>query len=520
MNFLKELLNQISSIWKKLENTQKITIGITLIAFLITFLFLINWAKQPEYAVLYSNLSTEDAGTIIEKLKETKIPYRLKEGGKTILIPSSQVYETRIDLAIEGVPKGREVGFEIFDKTNLGITSFMEKVNYQRALQGELSRTIQSLDEVQQARVHLVIPEPSPFIEEEKSPTAAVVLRLNPGVRLKKSQVSGIVYLVASSVEGLEPENITIIDKKGNMLFGGGKESSSYLSANQLELKRSIEQYLADKIYALLTPVLGPNKVVTKVNAEINFDQIQQTKEEYNPKGKVIQNEVREEESKKEYSSTAGGAPGVKSNVGEGIPSVSAHPQEERRERSTIQYALNKTVENIIKQTGDIEKLSVGVIIDGDYRITSEGKKEYVPRTKEEMDKYTSIIKQAIGYDESRGDAITVTNVAFDTSYLEEEKISMERMARQEFLKYLIKYMVIGISIFILFLLLKSIFKEVEVKREKVVSLEEKTPEKEEVIFPSKELIRQQVSKVIQEKPEQAVDILRLWLKERGNGNK
>ena len=136
------------------------------------------------------------------------------------------------------------------------------------------------------------------------------------------------------------------------------------------------------------------------------------------------------------------------------------------------------------------------------------------------MDKYTSIIKQAIGYDESRGDAITVTNVAFDTSYLEEEKISMERMARQEFLKYLIKYMVIGISIFILFLLLKSIFKEVEVKREKVVSLEEKTPEKEEVIFPSKELIKQQVSKVIQEKPEQAVDILRLWLKERGNGNK
>jgi len=520
MNFLKELFNQVSSIWKKLENVQKIMIGITLIAFLITFLFLINWAKQPEYTVLYSNLSSEDAGSIIGKLKEKKIPYRLKDGGKTILISSADVYETRIDLAVEGVPKGREVGFEIFDKTNLGITNFMEKVNYQRALQGELSRTIQSLDEVQQARVHLVIPEPSPFIEEEKSPTAAVVLKLNPGGQLRKNQVSGIVYLVASSVEGLEPENITIVDERGNMLFGGGKESSSYLSANQLELKQSIEQYLADKIYALLTPVLGPNKVVAKVNAEINFDQIHQTKEQYNPKGKVIQSEVRDEELKRGYSSTVGGTPGVKSNVEEGNISTSTNPQEERKEKSTIQYALDKTVENIIKETGDIEKLSVGVIIDGDYRITDEGEKEYVPQTKEEMDKYTSIIKQAIGYNESRGDTITVTNVAFDTSYLAEEKTSMERIARQEFLKYLIRYVVIGISIFILFLLLKSIFKEVGVKREKVISLEEKTPEKEEVISPEKGLIKQQVSKLVQEKPEQAVEIIRLWFKERGNGNK
>jgi len=195
MGFLRQLIEQISSIWKKLEVSQKLTILAVMIGFLISLLLLVSYVKQPEYGILYSNLTSEDAGNVINKLREKKIPYRLEQQGRTILIPSSQVYETRIDLAMEGIPKGGEVGFEIFDKTNLGMSSFMEKINYQRALQGELSRTIQGLSEVLQARVHLTIPEPTPFIEEEKPPTAAVVLKLRPGARLNKNQIYGIAYL-------------------------------------------------------------------------------------------------------------------------------------------------------------------------------------------------------------------------------------------------------------------------------------------------------------------------------------
>jgi len=522
MDFFRQLIEQVSSIWKKLEAAQKLTIIAAMAAFLITLLFLTNWVRQPEYGILYSNLTFEDAGSVINKLKEKKIPYRLEQEGKKILIPSSQIYETRIDLAMEGIPKGGEVGFEIFDKNNLGMTNFMERVNYQRALQGELSRTIQGLDEILQARVHLTIPEPTPFIEEEKLPTAAVVLKLRPGAHLKKNQIYGIAHLVASSVEGLDPENVSIIDERGNMLFGGEKEGS-YLSTSQLELKKSIEQYLTDKISSLLTPVLGPNKVVARVNAELNFDHIQRTEEKYNPKGKVIQSEIRDEELKRGITSIIGGVPGVKSNIGETTSSSSnTTPQEERREKSSVQYALDKTIEHIVREAGNIEKLSIAVMIDGTYKITEDGKKEYISRSDEEMNKFTSIIKTATGYDESRGDTITVTNVAFDTSYQEKERLSMEKLARQEFLKYLIKYILIGVSILILFLILRSLLRGIslEKKKREITPAEEAVKKKKEAILSEEELIRRQIFEFVEKNSDEAVQILRIWLREGKNGDR
>jgi len=522
MDFLRQLIEQISSIWKKLEVSQKLTILAVMIGFLISLLLLVSYVKQPEYGILYSNLTSEDAGNVINKLREKKIPYRLEQQGRTILIPSSQVYETRIDLAMEGIPKGGEVGFEIFDKTNLGMSSFMEKINYQRALQGELSRTIQGLSEVLQARVHLTIPEPTPFIEEEKPPTAAVVLKLRPGARLNKNQIYGIAYLVASSVEGLEPENVSIIDEKGNMLFGG--KDSSYLTSSQLELKRSVEQYLTDKISSLLTSVLGPNKVVARINAELNFDHIQRTEERYSPKGKVVQSETRDEELRRGMASLIAGVPGVSSNIGNESISNSTAPQEERREKSSVQYALNKTVEHLIREAGNIEKLSIAVMIDGTYRTTKDGKRQYIPRSEEEMEKLTSIIKAATGYDEGRGDTITVANVPFDTSYREEERLSMERLARQELLRYLVKYLLIGVSLLILFLLARSLIKGISLekrKTEEVVSPEEEIMrEKRQAAFAEEELIRKQIHQLVDKSPEEAARIIRIWLKEGGNGSR
>jgi len=521
MDFLRQLIEQVSSIWKKLKPTQRLTIVAVMAAFLISLLFLTNWVKQPEYGILYSNLNSEDAGSVISKLRERKIPYRLEQGGKAVLVPSSQIYETRVDLAMEGIPRGGEVGFEIFDKNNLGMTNFMEKVNYQRALQGELSRTIQGLDEISQARVHLTIPEPTPFIGEEKPPTAAVVLKLRPGTMLKKNQIYGIAYLVASSVEGLDPQNISIIDERGGILFGGEKESS-YLTTSQLELKKSIEQYLTDKIISLLTPVLGPNKIVARISAELNFDRIQRTEESYNPKGKVVQSEIRDEESKQGSSSIIGGIPGVKSNVEGAAPlSSNTNPQEERREKSTIQYALGKTIEHIVRGAGNIEKLSAAVMIDGGYKITEDGKREYIPRTEEEMNKFTSIIKAAIGYDENRKDIITVANIPFDTSYQEKERLSMEKLTRQELLKYLIKYILIGISILIVFLLARSVAKGIPHERkEKAVPAKDIMEEKKKALSSEEELMRKQIFEVIEKEPGEVAQIVRVWLREGKNGDR
>jgi len=274
---------------------------------------------------------------------------------------------------------------------------------------------------------------------------------------------------------------------------------------------------------SLLTPVLGPNKVVARVNAELNFDHIQRTEEKYNPKGKVIQSEIRDEELKRGITSIIGGVPGVKSNIGETTSSSSnTTPQEERREKSSVQYALDKTIEHIVREAGNIEKLSIAVMIDGTYKITEDGKKEYISRSDEEMNKFTSIIKTATGYDESRGDTITVTNVAFDTSYQEKERLSMEKLARQEFLKYLIKYILIGVSILILFLILRSLLRGIslEKKKREITPAEEAVKKKKEAILSEEELIRRQIFEFVEKNSDEAVQILRIWLREGKNGDR
>ncbi|MCD6317715.1 flagellar M-ring protein FliF, partial [Candidatus Aerophobetes bacterium] len=429
------------------------------------------------------------------------------------------------------IPKEGHVGFEIFDNTNMiGMTRFMEKVNYQRALQGELARSIQSLDEIVQAQVHLVIPEPSPFVEEEKPPSASIILRLRPGALLGKSQVRGIARLVSSSVEGLTTQHITIVDGRGNILFGGGENSSpTYLTTNQLELKRNVERYLTDKIHSLLTSILGPNEATAKVDVELNFNQIKRTEERYDPKSKAIKTEVRHEEIKKGTTTSIGGTPGVKTNLGQANLSTQGTPSEQRTEESNVQYLVNKTVENIIEQTGNIKKLSVAVAIDGTY-IIKGGKREYIPRSSEEMQKFTSIIKQAIGYDESRGDSIVVTNVPFDTSYQEKEKVALEKLNRQEFLKYLIKYVIkyvlIGIGILVLFMILRPLVRELGLpilkkgplppKLEAERVKEKKETERIEELIPSspqpEELIEKEISKLAENKPDQVAQIIKDWL--------
>jgi len=315
------------------------------------------------------------------------------------------------------------MGFEIFDNTGLiGMTNFMERINYQRALQGELARTIESLEEIQRARVHLVLPEESPFIGEKSKPRASVVVLLKQGRYLRKDQVLGIAKLISGSVSDLELENVTVVNQKGEVLFGGEETSSPvYLTANQIDTKKQVEEYLAGKVRTLLSSVLGPDRVVVKVDARLNFDQITRTEEYYDPESRVVLSEIRREESSEKTETPIGGSPGAKTNLGQGTLLTSGNPGKETREETSVQYAINKKVEQIVEGVGNIERISVAVAVDGTYKKTPEGKMEYIPLSNDEIEKLTSMVKQAVGYDESRGDTVTVTNVPFDTSFRLEE---------------------------------------------------------------------------------------------------
>lgn len=516
MDFFKRLFQQIISIWKKLETRQKIAFVLSFGVFLTTFCIFLSWATRPDYSVLYSDLSLEEAGEITGKLKEQKIPYRLEDGGRAVLVPTSQVYETRLNLAMEGIPRGGEVGFEIFDNTGLiGMTNFMEKINYQRALQGELARTIESMDEVVRARVHLVLPDESPFLGEESSPRASIVVKLRSGIGLRKNQIIGIAKLIAGSVKDLKIQNVTIVDQNGNILFTGEEtDSPFYLTTNQIEMKKEVEKYLTNKVQTLLSSVVGPDRAVVRVNAELNFDQITRTEEYYDPESKVVKSEIKKEESSEGTTGVIGGAPGVKTNLGQENLLTMGTPGKETREESSVEYAINKRMEQIVKGAGNIEKISVAVAIDGIYQTGPGGTKEYLPRSEQEMEKLTSMVKQAVGYDESRGDKVTVSNVPFDTSYREAEEIQWQKLSRWELIRHLSRYIIIAVVILILFLSLRTLIKLITPGlRSRLTS-----PEEGEKILPleDEEWLRERIFQLADQEPAKVAQIIKVWITNHG----
>jgi len=261
---------------------------------------LVAWSNRPDYRVLYSNLSEGDAAAVVSKLKEMKIPYRLEGAGHSILIPAGQVYETRLQLATSGLPQGGGIGFEIFDRTNIGMTDFVQHLNYQRALQGELSRTINQFSEVETSRVHLSLPRKSLFVEDQKEARASVILKLKQGRSLGRSQVQGIVHLVASSAEGLNPTNITVVDTQGHLLSEpGDSDPMARLGQSQWEFKTNLEKTLEKRVQTMLEKAVGENRVIVRVSADLDFKQIEETEETFDPETPAVRSEQRSEEKTK-----------------------------------------------------------------------------------------------------------------------------------------------------------------------------------------------------------------------------
>ncbi|MGC8768531.1 flagellar basal-body MS-ring/collar protein FliF [Calditerrivibrio sp.] len=461
---IKDVGEQFKKVFQKFSKVQQITIISAAVAILLSIIVLVYWANKPVYKILFANLSQEDAAEVVAKLKAKKIPYNLKDSGKTIEIPAKDVYETRIELAKEGIPKGGGVGFELFDKTSFGITEFAQNVNYQRALQGELSRTISTLEEVEEARVHLTLPKDKLFITEDGESKAAVVLKLKKGETLNRDKVKAIASLVAGAVKGLKIQNVQIVDTQGNLLSESlNEENLPYVKTQtQLEYQKKIEKIIASKINSLLATTLGENNAVAQVTAEIDFDKKEINKEEYDQNPVLRSSQTIEIESKN-TPNTPQGQPGVEPNLAEPNIQQNGVNSTYTKNEETQNFEIGKTVTKEEKSIGSIKRLTIAVVVNDRAEIVKEGKKEvtkYVPRTKEELDKIKGLVAKAAGFDEKRGDQIEVTNVSFDTSQMSESKL-LEKEKMNELIIQISKYvMVLIMFLLFYFLVIRPIMKK------------------------------------------------------------
>jgi flagellar M-ring protein FliF len=427
----------------------------------------LSFLNKETYQPLFSGLSTEDASMIVAKLKEQKIPYKLTAGGTSIHVPKERLHDVRLALAGQNsLPGGGGTGFELFDKTNYGMTEFMQNVNYKRAIQGELSRTINQLPGVKSSRVHIAIPDKSLYGDREKDVTASVFLKLGSSRTLSKEEVSGIVHLVSGSVEGLRSENVTVIDSNGKVLFKSDRSDGPLaLSGQQYEIQKGVERKIEESIQSMLDRFLPASRSIVRVTAELNLRKVEKVQEEYQPDKKVPTAEKKSAERSVNTTAKPGGVPGVAAAVAKnGSPppqeDTTRRSSETQREESQITYEVGKTVSKIVEPYGDIKRLSVAVLVDGKYdKAGSGGKKEeikYIPRTQKDLDNIKALVASAVGFNEARGDKLEVANIPFETDPLADEQSMVDAQGWKDMAFQGAKYLLIAIIAFaLIFFVLK-----------------------------------------------------------------
>jgi len=434
----------------------------------------LSFLQKETYSTLFAGLSTEDASMVVTKLKELKIPYKLGLGGTSIYVPKEKVYDARLSLAGQnGLPGGAGMGYELFDKTNYGMTEFMQSVNYKRAIQGELSRTINQMPEIKGSRVHIAIPEKTLYSEREKEVTASVFLKVRPGKSLSKDQVAGIVQLVAGSVEGLKPDNVTVVDSSGVVLYkngGSGAGATIALSGQQYELQKSVERTLEESVQSMLDKFIPSNRSIVRASVELNLRKVEKVEEEVQPTKSAITAEKKSKEKSVNKTGGPGGVPGVASNVpnvaGKAKADIrndgsSARTNESEREESQVSYEVSKTVSKIVEPFGDIKRMSLAIVVDGKYEKVKGQKGEelkYTPRSQKDLNDIKGIVSRAVGYDEERGDKIEILNIPFEVDNLSDEKSAFDSADTKETIYAFGKYgFYLLIVLAVLFFLVKPI---------------------------------------------------------------
>ncbi|WP_393950182.1 flagellar basal-body MS-ring/collar protein FliF [Kluyvera intermedia] len=420
----------------RLRANPKIPLMVASAAAVAILVAMVLWAKAPDYRTLFSNLSDQDGGAIVSQLTQMNVPYRFADNGGALEVPADKVHELRLRLAQLGLPKGGSVGFELLDQEKFGISQFSEQVNYQRALEGELSRTIETLGPVKSARVHLAMPKPSLFVREQKSPSASITVNLEPGRALDEGQISAVVHLVSSAVAGLPPGNVTLVDQGGHLLTQSNT-SARDLNDAQLKYTADVEGRVQRRIEAILGPIVGNGNVHAQVTAQVNFDNKEQTDEQYRPNGDASQAALRSRqvsESDQSGSPYPGGVPGALSNTPAPAPSApianppanqaangqnaqngasrtttTSGPHNSQRSE-TSNFEVDRTIMHTKKNVGDVQRLSVAVVVN--YRNLPTGKP--LPLTNDQMKQIEDLTREAMGFSTTRGDTLNVVNSPFN----------------------------------------------------------------------------------------------------------
>ncbi|MCB0345907.1 MAG: flagellar M-ring protein FliF [Bdellovibrionales bacterium] len=539
------IFTQLVQLYVKLPLAQKIALPLLVAGSMGVIVFVSNWANQPDYAVLFSGMQESDAASVVERLKDQRIGFRIRDDGRTIEVtPPSVVHELRLEFAAAGIPKGKSAGFEIFDESSLGQTGFVEMLKAIRALQGELERTIRSIDAVRDVRIHITKPKRSVFVKRDVLPTASVLLRLKAGNKLSKSQVKGIANLVSNSVERLTPENVTIIDSHGNILNEQqSQEEMGGADSTKLEYRTSIEASYSRRIESMLAEILGPGRAVARVTAELDFSKHEKEEEAYDPGGQVVRSSRTIEEGAGIGSQA--GVTGVVSNL-TNDPSLISPPNSgdgsTRRSESLTNYEVSRAVSRTVSESGTIERLSVAVLVDGQYSAPAgagqeaEAVKNYQPLTNEMLKKIENLVKQSVGFDATRGDIVTVENIKFfePDSSLEDVFVQAEsREMIRDWAQTLAPYFLILVLFFLVRPMVKFLVSpteaEVDLSRLLPAGVEELEAELEaergrmssaqEMLEPTVDIeeleeLLSENSRMVKENPQQAALLIRYWLNE------
>ncbi len=384
------------------------------------FVFMLSRFAGPNYALLYSNLDLKDSARIVQQLEAQNIPFELKQGGTTINVPNDRVARARMTMATQGLPSGGSIGYELFDKADsLGATNFMQNVNLVRAMEGEMSRTVQTISGVRSARVHLVLPRRELFSRSAQQPSASVVLQMQGSRRLDNEQIGAIQHLVASAVPGLLPSRISIVDDKGSLLARGFDDESSpnAIAAKVEHRKRNFETQIGRTIEELLERTVGPGKIRAEVSADIDYDRITTQEERFDPDGQVVRSTqtISQAASSRDAQSeqpvtVAGALPDAGATGAEGQSSQTS----DNRSEETVNYEISKKIVNHVKEAGTVKRLSVAVLVDGIYeKEKGTDKGTYTPRAKEQLDMMAALVRGAIGYNEARGDRVEIISMQF-----------------------------------------------------------------------------------------------------------
>lgn len=518
------ILQFFNTFWV-LPLSKKISMVFIIVLVVTGFVLMFFLANQEDFQVLYNNLSPDDGGRIVAKLKERQIPYQVEANGSIVMVPAEKVYELRLSLAGDGLPSGGNVGFEIFDKNDFSTTRFVQELNYRRALQGELTRTINQFKEVKDSRVFIVVPKESLFVEEKKSATASIQLDLHSS--LPAAKLAAIVHLVANAVEGLDPDQITVVDTKGRLIFKGEStdNSSSLMSGTQMDYKTGVENEIKENVESMLEGIVGTSKAIVRVNAEIDFNKITMSQEEYDPSTTAVRSMRNIEESAQSSEDGPASDQTVVNQRRGVVPSAMDSGNNMVKKDVATNYEINKITKTILKPAGTITRLSVAAVIDGTYKIEKQkdgtAKKTYVPRSDQELKKFEEIVKKAMGYNEDRADQVTVSSISFAGAVPdmpEEAKGSKLDMLKQvaNYKKTIINF---ALVIMVFFLVIRPLMKSMKNLADEV-ALEQKqlaaeTGEYTQISGPTSVNPKEKVYEISQSNHDKTQQVLKGWIGEQ-----